>query len=337
MISVIGAGAWGTALSVAAHRAGNDVLLWAYETELVDAVNSTHENTLYLPGTALDPAIRATGDLAETARAAGRAAGCILLAAPAQHLRRTLAPLAGPLAGNLSPATPLVICAKGIEQNTLALMSEAVNALFPDNPVLILSGPTFAAEVAAGLPTAVTLAGDDIAVAQAIADRLSSDRFRPYSGDDVIGAQIGGAIKNVLAIACGIAEGRDFGDNARAALITRGLAELTRLCVAKGGRAETMMGLSGLGDLVLTCTSTQSRNYSLGVALGEGRALAEILGERNSVAEGVYTASAAVALAQTLGIEMPIAAAVDAVLNRGADIDAVIGALLARPLRAEAD
>lgn len=332
MISVIGAGAWGTALSVAAHRAGNDVLLWAYEAEVVDAVNSTHENPLYLAGTALDPAIRATGNLAETIQA-----DCILLAAPAQHLRRTLAPLAAPLAGQLSQGTPLVICAKGIEKDTLALMSEAVSALFPGNPVLILSGPTFAAEVAAGLPTAVTLAGNDIAVAQAIADRLSSDRFRPYSSDDVIGAQIGGAIKNVLAIACGIAGGRGFGDNARAALVTRGLAELTRLCVAKGGRAETMMGLSGLGDLVLTCTSTQSRNYSLGVALGEGRALDDILGERNSVAEGVYTASAAVALAEVLGVEMPIAGAVDAVLNRGADIGAVIGALLARPLRAEAD
>jgi glycerol-3-phosphate dehydrogenase (NAD(P)+) len=170
-----------------------------------------------------------------------------------------------------------------------------------------------------------------------LADRLSSDRFRPYSGDDVIGAQIGGAIKNVLAIACGIAEGRDFGDNARAALVTRGLAELTRLCLAKGGRAETMMGLSGLGDLVLTCTSAQSRNYSLGLALGAGQVLAEILGQRNSVAEGVFTASAAVALAEQLGIEMPIAAAVDAVLNRDAEINTVIEALLSRPLREEAD
>jgi glycerol-3-phosphate dehydrogenase (NAD(P)+) len=328
MISIIGAGAWGTALAVAAHRAGNDVLLWAFEAALVDTINGDHENTLYLPGTALDPAIRATGDLSAAA-----SADALLLAAPAQHLRSTL----GPLAGQISPATPLVACAKGIEQQTGALMSEAVAALFPDNPVMILSGPTFAAEVAAGLPTAVTLAGDDIAAVQALADRLSSDRFRPYSADDVTGAQIGGAIKNVLAIACGIAEGCGFGDNARAALITRGLAELTRLCVAKGGRAETMMGLSGLGDLVLTCTSVQSRNYSLGVALGEGRALADILGERNSVAEGVFTASAATALAASLGIEMPIAAAVDAVLNQGAEINTVIQALLARPLRTEAD
>jgi glycerol-3-phosphate dehydrogenase (NAD(P)+) len=328
MISIIGAGAWGTALALAALRAGNEVTLWAYEADIVAAMNDAHENTLYMPGVALDPAIRATGDLAEAATA-----DALLLAAPAQHMRTTIAPLAG----HLPPATPLIVCAKGIEQETLALMSEVVAAIFPQNPVFILSGPTFAADVAAGRPTAVTLAGSDLAAAQVLADRLSSDRFRPYSGDDVIGAQIGGAIKNVLAIACGIAEGRGFGDNARAALVTRGLAELTRLCLAKGGRAETMMGLSGLGDLVLTCTSKQSRNYSLGLALGAGRTLAEILGERHSVAEGVYTASAAVALADKLGLEMPIATAVDEVLNKGADIDVVIEALLARPLRAEAD
>jgi len=328
MISIIGAGAWGTVLALAALRAGNEVTLWAYEADIVAAINDAHENTLYMPGVALDPGIRATGDLAEAATA-----DALLLAAPAQHMRTTIAPLAG----HLPPATPLIVCAKGIEQETLALMSEVVAAIFPQNPVFILSGPTFAADVAAGRPTAVTLAGSYLAAAQVLADRLSSDRFRPYSGDDVIGAQIGGAIKNVLAIACGIAEGRGFGDNARAALVTRGLAELTRLCLAKGGRPETMMGLSGLGDLVLTCTSTQSRNYSLGLALGAGRTLAEILGERNSVAEGVYTASAAVALAAKLGIETPIATAVDAVLNKGADINVVIEALLARPLRAEAD
>ena len=223
MISIIGAGAWGTALALVARRAGNDVSIWAFEAEIVAAINNNHENTLYLPGVALDPAIRATADLAEAATA-----DVLLLAPPAQHLRSTIAPLAGAL-----PATvPLIVCAKGIEQETLALMSEAVEATFPRNPVFILSGPTFAADVAAGLPTAVTLAGSDLGAAQALADRLSSDRFRPYSGDDVIGAQIGGAIKNVLAIACGIAEGRDFGDNARAALVTRGLAELTRLCLA---------------------------------------------------------------------------------------------------------
>ena len=324
---IVGAGAWGTALAMAVRRANADVTLWAFEAEVVESISRDQENALYLPGVKLDRDIRATGELGEVA-----AADTILLAAPAQHLRQTI----GPLAGQLPPSTPLVICSKGIEQDTQALMSDAVGSLFAANPFMVLSGPTFAADVAAGLPTAVTLAADDIEAAQRVADDLGSERFRPYSGDDVIGAQIGGAIKNVLAIACGIAEGRGFGDNARAALITRGLAELTRLCIAKGGRAETMMGLSGMGDLVLTCTSTQSRNYSLGVALGQGRTLTEIMRERNSVAEGVYTASAAVALAEKLEIEMPIARAVDAVLNRGANIDDVIGALLARPLRTEA-
>ena len=326
-IAIVGAGAWGTALAMAARRAGCDVLIWAFEPEVADGIAQDNENRPYLPGVKLDPAIRATNDLGDAA-----AADIVLLAAPAQHLRRTV----GPLAGQLAPSTPLVICSKGIEQKTLSLMSEAVSSLFAANPIMILSGPTFASDVAAGLPTAVTLAADDIDAAQRVADGLSSERFRPYSGNDVIGAQIGGAIKNVLAIACGIADGRGFGDNARAALITRGLAELTRLCVAKGGRAETMMGLSGMGDLVLTCTSPQSRNYSLGRAIGEGRTLADILDERNSVAEGVFTASAAVALAEQLAVDMPIATAVDAVLNRKADIDDVIGALLARPLRAEA-
>ena len=326
-IAIVGAGAWGTVLAMAARRAGCDVLIWAFEPEVADGIAQDNENRPYLPGVKLDPAIRATNDLGDAA-----AADIVLLAAPAQHLRRTV----GPLAGQLAPSTPLVICSKGIEQKTLSLMSEAVSSLFAANPIMILSGPTFASDVAAGLPTAVTLAADDIDAAQRVADGLSSERFRPYSGNDVIGAQIGGAIKNVLAIACGIADGRGFGDNARAALITRGLAELTRLCVAKGGRAETMMGLSGMGDLVLTCTSPQSRNYSLGRAIGEGRTLADILDERNSVAEGVFTASAAVALAEQLAVDMPIATAVDAVLNRKADIDDVIGALLARPLRAEA-
>ena len=326
-IAIVGAGAWGTALAMAARRAGCDVLIWAFEPEVADGIAQDNENRPYLPGVKLDPAIRATNDLGDAA-----AADIVLLAAPAQHLRRTV----GPLAGQLAPSTPLVICSKGIEQKTLSLMSEAVSSLFAANPIMILSGPTFASDVAAGLPTAVTLAADDIDAAQRVADGLSSERFRPYSGNDVIGAQIGGAIKNVLAIACGIADGRGFGDNARAALITRGLAELTRLCVAKGGRAETIMGLSGMGDLVLTCTGTQSRNYSLGRAIGGGRTLADILDERNSVAEGVFTASAAVALAEQLAVDMPIATAVDAVLNREADIDDVIGALLARPLRAEA-
>ena len=326
-IAIIGAGAWGTALAVAARRAGRDVLIWALEPEVAYGITHDNENRPYLPRVKLDPAIRATNNLGDVA-----VADIVLLAAPAQHFRRT----AGPLAGQLAPSTPLIICSKGIEQETLALMSEAVSSLFATNPIMVLSGPTFASDVAAGLPTAVTLAADDIDAAQQVANCLSSERFRPYSSDDVIGAQIGGAIKNVLAIGCGIADGRGFGDNARAALITRGLTELTRLCLAKGGRAETIMGLSGMGDLVLTCTGTQSRNYSLGLAIGQDRTLADVLEERNSIAEGVFTASAAVALAKKLDVDMPIATAVDAILNRDADIDDVIGALLARPLKTEA-
>jgi glycerol-3-phosphate dehydrogenase (NAD(P)+) len=199
----------------------------------------------------------------------------------------------------------------------------------------VLSGPTFAAEVARGLPTAVTLATREPELGADLVAALGSRGFRPYLSDDPVGAEVGGAVKNVVAIACGIVSGRRMGDNARAALITRGLAEIVRLGVAMGGRAETLMGLSGLGDLTLTCSAMQSRNYSLGVALGEGRALEEILAERNTVAEGVFSAAAVTALARRLAVDMPIAAAVDQVLNRGADLDETIQELLARPFRAE--
>ena len=326
-IAIVGAGAWGTVLAMAARRAGCDVLIWAFEPEVADGIAQDNENRPYLPGVKLDPAIRATNDLGDAA-----AADIVLLAAPAQHLRRTV----GPLAGQLAPSTPLVICSKGIEQKTLSLMSEAVSSLFAANPIMILSGPTFASDVAAGLPTAVTLAADDIDAAQRVADGLSSERFRPYSGNDVIGAQIGGAIKNVLAIACGVAHGRGFGDNTRATLITRGLAEMTRLGVAKGGRAETLMGLAGLGDLTLTCTSTQSRNYSLGEALGRGETLEDILNARRTVAEGVFSAEAVTALAAKINVDMPICAGVEAVLKGRATVDEAIEALLSRPSGREA-
>ena len=255
----------------------------------------------------------------------------MLLAVPAQHLRAIGAALAA-----AAPAqVPVVVCAKGIEVATGALMTEIVAATLLGWPCAVLSGPTFAAEVARGLPTAVTLACADATLGRSLIDALGSRTLRPYLADDPVGAEIGGAVKNVLAIACGIVIGRGLGDNARAALITRGLAEIVRLARAKGGRAETLMGLSGLGDLTLTCTSLQSRNYTLGVALGEGQALAAILAGRRSVAEGVTSAPATLALAQRLGIDMPIAAAVDAILHRGAAIDAVIEALLARPFRSE--
>ncbi len=310
-----------------AHRAGRRVTLWAHEAEVVDAINGDHENPVFLPGVVLDAAIAATGDLAELASGAD----AVLLVTPAQFLRATAERLAPALAADL----PLVICAKGIEQGTSAAMSEVVAETLPGRPIAMLAGPTFAAEVARDLPTAVTLACADAAAGEALVAALGTAHFRPYLSDDVIGAEIGGAVKNVLAIACGIAHGRAFGDNARAALITRGLAEMTRLAVAKGGRRETMMGLAGLGDLTLTCTSRQSRNYSLGEALGEGEQLDDILASRRSVAEGVFSAEAVVALGKKLGVEMPIAEAVDSVLNRGGTVDAAITGLLTRPFRAE--
>jgi glycerol-3-phosphate dehydrogenase (NAD(P)+) len=325
-IGIIGGGAWGTALALTARRAGRQVTLWAREAEVVAAINRDHVNPAFLPGVALDPAIAATSDLAEMA-----AADALLLVAPAQHLRA----LADVLAADLPAGLPVLICTKGIEERTGALMGEVVAAALPSAPVAVLSGPTFAAEVARGLPTAVTLACADKALGRRLIAALGTRSFRPYLSDDVIGAEIGGAVKNVLAIACGVVMGRKLGDNARAALITRGLAEMVRLALRKGGKAETLMGLSGLGDLVLTCTSLQSRNHSLGAALGEGRALAEILAERRSVAEGVTSAAATAALAKRLGIDMPIVNAVDAILHKGAAIDHAIESLLARPFKSE--
>ncbi|HYM03705.1 MAG TPA: NAD(P)H-dependent glycerol-3-phosphate dehydrogenase [Stellaceae bacterium] len=325
-LGIIGGGAWGTALALTARRAGRTVTLWAHEAEVVAAVNRDHENRFFLPGISLDPAIHATTDLAEAA-----AVDAILLVPPAQHLRQVL----NALAHHVVPGTPAVICAKGIEERSGALMSEVAAAALPQAKLALLSGPTFAVEVARGLPTAVTLASRDGALAERLVAAIGTRSFRPYVSDDVPGAEIGGAVKNVLAIACGIITGRGLGDNARAALITRGLAEMVRLALAKGGRAETLMGLSGLGDLVLTCTGLQSRNHSLGVALGEGRALGDILAQRRSVAEGVSSAAAATALARRLGVDMPITAAVDAILHHGAGIDAAIAGLLSRPFKSE--
>jgi len=321
---IIGGGAWGTALAQVLRRAGRDVVLWAHEQETVAAINRDHVNTPFLPGIALDPAIVATTDLAALRT------DVLLLAPPAQHLRAICSALAP-----ASRSTPIVICTKGIEEASGALMSEVAAATLPHASLAVLSGPTFAAEVARGLPTAVTLAATDAGLGQRVIAAMGTREFRPYLSDDVIGAQIGGAVKNVLAIACGIIMGRGLGDNARAALITRGLAEMVRLALAKGGKAETLMGLSGLGDLTLTCSSTQSRNHSLGMALGKGEALAQFLAARRSVAEGVSSAAAAATLAQRLGVEMPIVSAVDAILHRGAKIDAVIEGLLARPFKAE--
>jgi glycerol-3-phosphate dehydrogenase (NAD(P)+) len=326
-IGVIGAGAWGTALAMAAARAGRDVSLWAREEEVAESITAARENRRFLPGVALDPAIRASTD-----RAALVSAELVLLVAPAQHLRAVV----GEFADHLDAAAPLVICAKGIELESGALMSEAVRTVVgPARPLAVLSGPSFAAEVARGLPCAITLASADGALGEAIATALGSATFRPYLSDDMTGAEIGGAAKNVMAIAAGIAIGRGLGESARAAIMTRGFAEMVRLARAKGGKLETLAGLSGLGDLVLTCGSDQSRNFSLGRALGEGRALADILAARDSVAEGVASAPALVALGEKLGVELPIAGAVADVLHKGADIAETISQLLARPFRSE--
>jgi len=325
-VAVIGAGAWGTALAMVAARAGAAVTLWARRPEVASEIAATHANAGLLPGVVLDPAIVSTADLAQAAQA-----GAVLLAVPAQHLRG----VAAALAPHLPAATPVVLCAKGIERGTLKLMTEVASEALPGRPLAVLSGPTFATEVARGLPAAVTLAAADRALAQRLIDTLGGPVFRPYLSDDPVGAEIGGAVKNVLAIACGIVIGRRLGDNARAALQTRGLAEILRLGEALGARRATLMGLSGLGDLTLTCTSTQSRNLTVGIALGEGTPLAAILAGRRSVAEGVDSAAAVSDLAARRGVEMPIVTAVDRILNRGADIDAVINALLARPFRAE--
>lgn len=324
-LAILGGGAWGTALAQVAARANHEVLLWARDDRLVEQINARRENPRYLPGVALDPAVRATGDLAAAA-----ACEVLLLVVPAQHLRALAVRLAA-----LSAQRPLVICSKGIERGSGAVMSEVLAEVLPGRPLAVLSGPTFAGEVARGLPCAVTLACAELSVGRPLLNALGSRRFRPYLSDDVIGVEIGGAVKNVIAIACGIVIGRGLGENARAALITRGLAEVVRLTRAKGGRPETAMGLSGLGDLTLTCCGAQSRNYSLGVALGEGRALGDVLAERLTVAEGVFTAEAVAALARGLGVETPICDAVHAVLNRGADLGETIAGLLARPFRSE--
>jgi len=328
-IGIIGGGAWGTAL--AALSASNDpgqgdTILWARNTEVVDSINAAHTNPLYLPDVKLPASLRATGELADL-----KDCDALVLAVPAQTLRQ----FAGEIRQALPLAAPIVIAAKGIEISTGLLPSDVLADVLPGRPLAILSGPNFASEVARGLPAASTLACADEALGAALVQRLGRPTFRPYLSDDVIGAQIGGAVKNVLAIACGIVIGRKLGDNARAALITRGLAEMSRLGLSLGAKRETLMGLSGLGDLVLTCSGMQSRNLSLGIALGEGNTLEQIMGARRTVAEGVHTARAIEALAGKHGVDMPICAAVDAVLHKDAGIDAALAALLARPFKAE--
>ena len=322
-IGVIGGGAWGTALAQVVAANDGDTLLWALEDEVIAAVNRIHRNPIYLPDVELHPSIRATGNFSELADR-----DAWLVVTPAQHMRAILERMP-------CPGTPLVLCSKGIEESSGALLHEVAKEVCSESPVGVLSGPTFAHEVAAGLPTAVTLAAEDLGLAERLRDRIARPTFRIYVSGDVAGAEIGGAVKNVLAIACGVVDGKGLGQNARAALVARGFAEMTRFGLACGAKRETLSGLSGLGDLVLTCSSTSSRNYSLGVGIGEGRSAAELLSNRKTVAEGAFTAPVLARVSREKGIDMPIVSAVDALIAGRANVEQVLDELLSRPPRPE--
>ncbi|HZC55108.1 MAG TPA: NAD(P)H-dependent glycerol-3-phosphate dehydrogenase [Xanthobacteraceae bacterium] len=323
-IAVIGAGAWGTALALTCARAERRVALWEHDAANAEQLANQRES-LYLPGVRLDDGIAVVRDLAEAARA-----DALLLVVPAQHVRS----VASALKPLLHAGTPLIVCAKGIERGTKKFMSEVIAECAPDAVPAILSGPSFARDVALGMPTAVTLAASDGKLAGELAHAVSSATFRPYHSGDVRGVEIGGAAKNVLAIAAGIVSGRGLGYSATAALTTRGFAELVRFGRACGGKPETMMGLSGLGDLILTCTSPQSRNFSFGVNLGQGKKPGDIH-RTTGLAEGTFTAPVLLEMARDRSVDMPISAAVAAVIAEKMSVDAAIESLLARPLKAE--
>lgn len=325
-VSVVGGGAWGTALAQTLASSGKTVTLWAREAEVVADIRERRVNRSFLPGISLHEAIVATTNLTETARSSA-----LLLVVPAQHARavcKELEPL-------LAAGAPVVMCAKGIETASGKMMGDVISETLPRTTLAVLSGPSFASDVARGLPAALTLACHNETLGRDLAASLSSRQMRLYWSNDITGVELGGAVKNVLAIAAGIVEGRGLGASAHAAVVTRGFAELRRFAEAMGARAETLLGLSGLGDLVLTCGSPQSRNMSLGRALGEGKTLADVLGRRTSVTEGVYTAAAVVALARRKGVEMPIAEAVHAIIDGRSSVDQAISALMTRPLKAE--
>jgi len=324
-IAILGAGAWGTALAVAAVAAGRTTMLWAREDDVARAINEHHQNKQFLPGVTLPKELAATSDLKQAVQA-----DALLLAAPAQVLgdfARALAPL-------IAPGVPLVICAKGIEKNTGRLVHEAVAEALPGASCAILSGPSFARDVALGLPTAVTIAAEGD-IAQRLQASLGAPFFRPYASDDIIGVALGGAAKNVYAIACGVVEGMGLGENARAALLARSFAELARLGEAMGARRETLVGLSGLGDLVLTATSKSSRNFSFGVSLGEGKSLGELNAPGHPLAEGVATAPALVKRARALDIELPIAEAMADLLSGELQLSEALARLMSRRLKSE--
>lgn len=326
-VAVIGAGAWGTALALVAARAGRDVRIWARDVGIVAAIGETGCNPAYLGDIRLEPGLFATTD-------AGRAldgADLVILAVPAQATRA----VAREFAALVAPGTPVVSAAKGLEHGTHAMMTQVIAAEMPRAVPAVLSGPSFATDVARGLPTAVTVAADDDAVTERIARALSSSSFRPYASADLVGVQIGGALKNVLAIASGIVVGRGLGASAQAALTARGFAELSRLGRRLGAEPDTLMGLSGLGDLVLTATSPQSRNFSLGHAIGAGGSVAELTRHGTKLAEGVHTAAVAVEFAKAQGVELPITAAVADVIAERITVSEAIERLMSRPLKRE--
>lgn len=322
-IGVIGGGAFGTAMACVVRRSGHDTVIWAREPDVVSAINSDSFNPVFLKGVRLASGIRATNDLG----VAAAGADFLLLAPPAQHMRAVTTQLHRVLKGG----TPVVTCSKGVESRTCALMSQVLAETLPGTPVAVLSGPSFAHDIAADQPVGVTLACADRTVGERLAHAIGTPRFRTYLSDDVIGALVGGALKNVIAIACGVAIGKKLGESTRATLFARGLAEMARLGVAMGARVETFMGLSGAGDLSLSCGSASSRNTSLGIALGEGRTLEDVLRERVTVQEGVHSAESVAVLARRHDVDMPIVAAVDRVLNHGAGVDEAVAGLLAHP------
>ncbi len=326
-VGIIGAGAWGTALAQVIRAAGRDVTLWAREAELVSHMQKNHENNQFLPGIKIDSAIKVSDSISEVTNS-----DILLIVVPAQHLRATLQSMKS----SLRKDQPVLICSKGIEMESGLLMSQVAEQEIPNSPIGVLTGPTFAAEIAKGLPSAMTLAYKNADQGKEIIDALSSRNLRLYLTKDIIGAQLGGAIKNVVAIACGAVHGLGLGENARAALMTRGIAEIARLASAMGAKKETLMGMCGFGDLVLTCSSMQSRNFSLGSHLGSGRSLEDIMSERNAVTEGVHTSKALMVMAKNHAIEMPIAQAVYECLNEGAPIRDVVNKMLERPLRPQA-
>lgn len=326
-IGIIGMGVWGTALALTAARAGCAVLAWAREEEVVTDINGAHVNRMFLPHIPLPDTIKATGQIADVLAFAD----VVLLTVSAQYTRQVLQQVA-PF---VRPQTIIVLCAKGIETSTGALLSEIANAVIPQTRLAILSGPGFAHEVALKKPTAVTIASEEMKVAQELTEMLGTTFFRPYSTTDIISPQIGGSVKNVLAIASGIVEGAGLGDNARAALITRGLNEMIRLSKALGGHARTMMGMCGLGDLVLTANCTQSRNFSFGYEIGQMGSAAQLVQNNTKTVEGIHTTPAVLKRAKEVGIDMPICETVGAVLFKGMPLNKAMEDLLSRPFKDE--